>query len=130
MSNIITASEVVWANDDASANAIYHPLTSGMPAGGFKTIRVAVEVSHRSGGTNGVNLQAYYEVTSNLDDWSGTQTAFGPTAGDTSPAYQTTTTELSPPTAARFIRFGVKALNDSGSDFNVAFATLKIETIR
>jgi hypothetical protein len=112
----------VWANN-TSGSAIGHPLTEALPSARVKSARVSIELRQRTGN---LVVQVYYEYSADGLSWSGA-TVVGSSQGDNGVTSATTFTDVSSG-AKRFIRWGIRAWNSSGTSLNLGNASARIET--
>ena len=121
MSILTTESAMVWTYEDGSA--VDHAITPAMPAAGIKNARVSIEAK---GLVGDITLNAFYQYS-----WDG---FFWDTAGLIGPMVDSSTIGVDTSFAditsgqAPFIRFGVRAENDSSGDLNTTYVVLRIET--
>lgn len=110
---------LMWCDDTTGTD---HVLTDASSTAGVKEVRFSVEVMNAAGS---VVAQGYYQVSYDGLTWTS-PTPVGVQRESDGVAYGTTFTALS--STRRWVRYGVRLRNSSGSALNTAYVTLRVET--
>lgn len=128
MDIVNTGAHLVWGPRAAAPTVVDHPLTPALDAREWEQVRVAIEMFGRVGT---LQAQAYYEVSQDGVNWTlpGMPTV-GPLLTADGVSYDSTPDSLSGAASSRYLRFGVRAYNASGTDLNTAYVSLRLEANR
>ena len=122
MDTFTTPMTSVWAND-VEASAFYHPFTEAMDARTIQSVRISIEMRFPVGN---LRYKAFDQYSADGVTWDAPVDLTDVASAD-GVVYPSSWTDIKS-NARRFVRSGVKAYNSRGTNLNLGFAGLRVES--